>query len=1035
MDQVISFFKKLLDSSDWPARWHCGRWTPFHGWLYIISDLLIWSAYFAIPLFIIKYISKKHDIRFTRLYFLFAAFILACGATHFLDAVAFWVPAYRLSALVRFITGAVSWVTVGYLYKLLPVAFSLKSPSQLEEEIAQRKRAEEQSRANEEQVQTIFNAAPDAIVVIDEEGIVTKWNPKAEILFGWSAAETKGELISNLIIPERYREAHKRGLKRYLATAETSAIGKTVQMQALHKSGREIDVALSIAPTKMQDRQLFIGFIRDISDQKRAEQEILELNAGLEKRVSERTEELLASEAKYKYLFDNNPLPLWIMDLSTFRFLAVNEAAILQYGYTKEEFLSMTALDIRPSEEIMRFKSADHSTKIDPSDYNRGTWKHRKKDGTIIHVEIVAHGISFEGKPARFILSNDITERVRTQEKFNESRQMLQTIIDNSGAVIYVKNEEGAYQLVNRRFLELFDLEENNILGKTDYELFPRHVADPLRKVDMRAFTSAGAVLEEEEVPQSDGPHTYISIKSPLFDSSGKPYAVLGVSTDITERKAMEESLKKTLKEISDYKYALDEASIVAITDQKGIIKHVNENFCKISKYSTAELLGQDHRIINSSYHSKDFIRSLWVTIANGDTWRGELRNRAKDGSYYWVDTTIVPFLNEQGKPYQYVAIRSDITARKLAQEELLKSELRYRTLVEQAADGIFICDEDRNYLDVNLKTCELLGYSKDQLLKMNASQHSAESDNANWLQRKRLLEQGKAMLSERKMLRSDGQWIDMEVSVNMLPDKRIIGILRDISERKAAEQEIKELNETLENRVIERTRQLEAANSELEAFSYSVSHDLRAPLRALSGYSAMMKEDYGDKLDSEGKRILETIHSNSRKMGQLIDDLLAFSRMSRSEANFRVIEMNALVESCINELLPPGHENKYTIQIDTLPPAKGDLSMIRQVWLNLAGNAIKYSSKKLSPFIEIGAVKKEKYVEYFVRDNGAGFDMQYEKKLFGVFQRLHGNEEFEGTGVGLALVNRIIQKHHGIIRAEAKVNEGARFYFTLPAV
>lgn len=1032
MDQVISFFKKLLDSSDWPARWHCGRWTPFHGWLYIISDLLIWSAYFAIPLFILKYISRKHEIRFTRLYFLFAAFILACGATHFLDAVAFWVPAYRLGALVRFITGAVSWVTVGYLYKLLPVAFSLKSPNQLEKEIEQRKKAEEQSKANEEQVQTIFNAAPDAIVVIDEEGIVIKWNPKAETIFGWSEAETKGELINNLIIPDRYREAHKNGLKRYLTTERASVIGKTVQMQALHKSGKEIEVALSIAPTKIQGRQLFIGFIRDISDQKKTEQKILDLNAKLEQRVSERTEELLASEAKYKYLFDNNPLPLWIMDLSTFRFLAVNEAAVLQYGYTREEFLSMTALDIRPPEEVARFERADHSPKINPTEYNRGIWKHLKKDGTIIHVEIIAHGIAFEGKPARFILSNDITERVKTQEKFNENRQMLQTIIDNSGAVIYVKNEEGAYQLVNRRFLELFNVEENNILGRTDYELFPREVADPLREVDVRAFTSAGAVSEEEEVPQSDGPHTYISIKSPLFDSEGKPYAVLGVSTDITERKAIEENLKKTLKEISDYKYALDEASIVAVTDQKGIIKHVNKNFCKISKYSTAELLGQDHRIINSGYHSKDFIRSLWTTIARGDIWRGELKNKAKDGSYYWVDTTIVPFLNEKGKPYQYVAIRSDITERKLTQEELLKSELRYRTLVEQAADGIFICDEDRNYLDVNLKTCELLGYSKDQLLKMNASQHSTQDDNTNWPRRKKLLEQGKAMLSERKMLRNDGQWIDIEVSVNMLPDKRIIGILRDISERKAAEQEIKELNETLENRVVERTQQLEVANKELEAFSYSVSHDLRAPLRALSGYSAMMKEDYENKLDNEGKRILEIIISNSKKMGQLIDDLLAFSRMSRSETNFRVIEMNELVESCINELLPD-RENKYTIQIDELPPAKGDISMIRQIWLNLAGNAIKYSSKKPAPFIEIGAVKKEKYVEYFIKDNGAGFDMQYEKKLFGVFERLHPNEEFEGTGVGLALVNRIIQKHNGTIRAEAKVNEGATFYFTLP--
>src|SRR5436190_1270770 len=174
MNQIIEFFKKLFDSSDWPPRWHCGRWTEFHGWLYIISDLLIWSAYFTIPIVIIRYISKKQGIRFERLYFLFAAFILACGATHFLDAVAFWIPAYRFNALVRLTTGILSWTTVFYLVKLLPVAFSLRSQKDLEAEIEQRKKAEEQSRESEEQVQTIFNAAPDAVIVINDEGRIMK---------------------------------------------------------------------------------------------------------------------------------------------------------------------------------------------------------------------------------------------------------------------------------------------------------------------------------------------------------------------------------------------------------------------------------------------------------------------------------------------------------------------------------------------------------------------------------------------------------------------------------------------------------------------------------------------------------------------------------------------------------------------------------------------------------------------------------------------------------------------------------------------
>ena len=225
MNQIIEFFKKLFDSTDWPPRWHCGRWTEFHGWLYIISDLLIWSAYFTIPIVIIRYISKKQDIKFTRLYFLFAAFILACGATHFLDAIAFWIPAYRLNALVRLITGVLSWMTVFYLVQLLPAAFSLKSQKELETEIDQRKKAEQQSRESEEQVQTIFNAAPDAVIVIDHDGLIIKWNSKSEILFGWKAEEVMNKPLSETIIPSRYREAHTAGLKHFLETGEGPVLG------------------------------------------------------------------------------------------------------------------------------------------------------------------------------------------------------------------------------------------------------------------------------------------------------------------------------------------------------------------------------------------------------------------------------------------------------------------------------------------------------------------------------------------------------------------------------------------------------------------------------------------------------------------------------------------------------------------------------------------------------------------------------------------------------------------------------------------
>jgi signal transduction histidine kinase len=237
-----------------------------------------------------------------------------------------------------------------------------------------------------------------------------------------------------------------------------------------------------------------------------------------------------------------------------------------------------------------------------------------------------------------------------------------------------------------------------------------------------------------------------------------------------------------------------------------------------------------------------------------------------------------------------------------------------------------------------------------------------------------------------------------------------------------------------LELQVQIRTEELETANKELEAFSYSVSHDLRAPLRAVSGYAMILKEDYEDTFDAEARRITGNILSNVKMMGRLIDDLIAFSRLGKREVTRRNIDMKALAESCVTELLAIWPEEKFSIVIGDLPVRTGDEDLVKQVWLNLIGNAFKYSSQIAEPLIEIGGYNGPAGDVYFVRDNGAGFDMKYADKLFKVFQRLHSQEEFEGTGVGLALVKRIIDKHKGKIWAEASPGKGASFYFTLSA-
>lgn len=285
---------------------------------------------------------------------------------------------------------------------------------------------------------------------------------------------------------------------------------------------------------------------------------------------------------------------------------------------------------------------------------------------------------------------------------------------------------------------------------------------------------------------------------------------------------------------------------------------------------------------------------------------------------------------------------------------------------------------------------------------------------------------------------KKDGEDIDISVSTAVVRDdegavETVIGVILDITARKQVEREIRELNSTLEERVTQRTQELREAIRDLESFSYSVSHDLRSPLRSIDGFANVLLEDYSEVLDDEGRRLLGIIVRNAQRMGQLIDDLLEFSRMGRRPLARTTTDVRGVAGAILQELRESHPERAVDIALADLPSAQADSSMLRQVLVNLISNAWKFTRKAERARIEVAATDEGSHFRYWVKDNGAGFDMQYADKLFGVFQRLHRQDEFEGTGVGLAICHKIVTRHGGTIWAEAAPGEGATFHFTLP--
>ena len=497
---------------------------------------------------------------------------------------------------------------------------------------------------------------------------------------------------------------------------------------------------------------------------------------------------------------------------------------------------------------------------------------------------------------------------------------------------------------------------------------------------------------------------------------------------ELDARKQAEQALRESEERFRAVAESATDAIVAA--DKSGHITYFNQGAERIFGYAARDVISRPLTLLMPQRfhdaHRQGLARFLTTGEARVVGRTVELVGQRKDGTDFPLELSLASW-KARGDTF-FTGILRDITERKRAEELLRASEERFHLMVKHVEDyAIFMLDAEGRVATWNAGAERIKGYRADEII----GRHFAcfyTPDDVRAGKPERLLQeavsQGRCE-DEGWRVRKDGSafWANAVITALRDPHGTLLGftkVTRDITERTRLEQEIQQHSVALE-----------AANKELDAFSYSVAHDLRAPLRAIDGFSRVLLEEHAPTLPPEAQHYLNAVRRNSQRMGLLIDDLLAFSRLSRQPLNKQLVRPADLVRQCVDELRAEQQGRRVQIAIGDLPACQADPALLKHVWMNLMSNALKYTRKQEVAVIEVGSREQAGACVYFVKDNGVGIDMQYADKLFGVFQRLHRPEDYEGTGVGLAIVQRVIHRHGGRVWAEAAVNKGATFYFT----
>jgi len=576
---------------------------------------------------------------------------------------------------------------------------------------------------------------------------------------------------------------------------------------------------------------------------------------------------------------------------------------------------------------------------------------------------------------------------------------------------------EGNITSWNKGAERLFGYKEAEAIDRNISFVYPEGEQIFLIEQIIKPLQQKGSHETEVHMLHKSGKDIYAHLSlSMLIDNQGKASGMIGYALDITDRKKIEKALQESEARLNH----LLTSSPVVIYSCKATenfpATYCSENLRDIFNLDPDEFIRIENYWADHIHpDDKQRVFTDLQDIFKHDYYEHEYRFRMRDGSYRWIFDGLRLIRDAEEQPLEIIGYWQDITEQKEIQDNLRDSEGRFRTLVENATDGIFVHDFNGNFIDVNQQACKSLGYSKHELLGMKVSDIDvvAKVEQLTWAE----LEQGKVLTVEGMHIRKDGSTFPVEVNISQITKDNkpcILALARDISQRKQTEGQLKEVNR------------------ELEAFAYSVSHDLRAPLRSINGFCNILLDEYSHAMDEDALMYMQRIVGASNKMSQLIDDLLQLSRVSRKELKTEHFNLSTMFSGSFKNLQTSEPGRKVEINVQPNLVIKGDKGLFNIVVNNLVSNAWKYSSKRKHAIIEFKASYQDGKQVFSICDNGAGFNMDYINKLFQPFQRLHPEKDFEGDGIGLATVQRIIHRHGGKIWAESEEGKGACFFFTL---